>query len=340
MKKLYLPLLYAFFMASLDSAQTVTPNPPGQLVDIGGYRLHLNCTGNGSPTVLLEYGSTGNTMVWTLVQHELAKVSRVCSYDRAYEGWSDAGPGPQSMHQQVYEVHTLLRAAHIDPPYILVGWSLGGMIDRLYADEYPNEVIGVVLVDATHEDIAFGDKPFRRMFAGKPIPPVQTMKSNPPVPLTADEQKQFEVRKARKLQESKAPPEYPWNKLSPDELALWRFADTNSKPVSSTNGRQEGWLSEEFEQIHESRKTHPHPLGNIPLIVLAAGKGERNAHEPARAAELKDMETLSTNSAQFVDENSGHGIPLENPDLVTSSVQAVIRGAKTETHVHVGLPSN
>jgi hypothetical protein len=83
------------------------------------------------------------------------------------------------------------------------------MIDRLYADVYPEDVSGMVLVDATHEDIAFGDQPFRELFTGKPIPAVQTMKSNPPVALTADEQKRFEEWKAGKLQESRTPPAYP-----------------------------------------------------------------------------------------------------------------------------------
>ncbi|HXW91915.1 MAG TPA: alpha/beta hydrolase [Terriglobales bacterium] len=336
MKTAYCLLLAALYGASTDLAQTAPPNPPGKLVDIGGYRLHLNCTGKGSSTVLLEYGASGNSMVWSLVQHEVAQFARVCSYDRAYEGWSDAGPGPMSMHQQVYELHTLLRAAHVDPPYILVGWSLGGMIDRLYTDQYPQEVSGMVLVDATHEDIPAGDKPLRERFSGKPIPPIETMQSNPPVPLTSEDQKRFEDWKARKLQESKAPPEYPWSKLSPHDLALWRFADMNAKPIPRAKGDQAEWLSEEFQQIHDSRQNHPHPLGNIPLIVLAAGKGARNAHEPARALELKDMETLSTNSAQFIDESSGHGIPLENPELVTHSVQDVIHAAKTNTHVHVG----
>jgi len=109
-----------------------------------------------------------------------------------------------TMHQQVYELHTLLRAAHVDPPYILVGWSLGGMIDRLYTDQYSQEVSGMVLVDATHEDIPAGDKPFRERFSGKPIPPIETMRSNPPVPLTTEDKKRFEDWKARKLQESKA----------------------------------------------------------------------------------------------------------------------------------------
>jgi hypothetical protein len=107
----------------------------------------------------------------------------------------------------------------------------------------------------------------------------------------------------------------------------------NAKPIPSAKGTLEEWLSEEFQQIHESRKNHPHPLGSISLIVLAAGKGEGNAHEPARAPQLKDMETLSTNSAMLVDENSGHGLPLENPQLVTRGVQGVIGASKTSTSV-------
>jgi pimeloyl-ACP methyl ester carboxylesterase len=137
-----IPLLLIVFLSPKSVAQAPPPNPPGRLVNIGGYRLHLNCTGRGSPTVLLEYGASGNSMVWALVQPEVARFTRVCSYDRAYEGWSDAGPIPQTMHQQVYELHKVLGAAHIRPPYVLVGWSLGGMIDRLYVDAYPTEVKG------------------------------------------------------------------------------------------------------------------------------------------------------------------------------------------------------
>ncbi len=325
--------LLAFLPCMVCLAQGPALNPPGKLVDIGGYKLHLNCTGAGSPTVLLEYGSTGNAMDWALVQPGVARFARVCSYDRAYEGWSDAGPGAQSMHQQVYELQVLLKTAGIAPPYILVGWSLGGMIDRLYADMYPGEAVGIVLIDATHEDITLGEKHFREMFSGKPVPASATMKSNPPVPLTAEEQKRFDDWKAKKLDESKAPLAYPWTKLSPEDLRLWRFADLNSKPVSSTRGRQEEWLSEEFQLIHEARKEHPHPLGNTPLVILAAGKGEGNAHEPNRRVQLKDMETLSTNSKLFVDEGSGHGIPLEDPSIVVHAVEEILRAVNTHTRL-------
>lgn len=201
MKALRLYFAAVILCCPIAGVAQKTPAPPGKLVDIGGYRLHLNCAGKGPAAVLLEYGSSGNSMEWALVQPEIARFTRVCSYDRAYEGWSDAGPLPPSMHQQVYELHLLLGAAHIEPPYVLVGWSLGGMIDRIYAASYPGEVEGMVLVDATHEDITFGEKRFRDMATGKPIPPPQTMKSSPPQALTSDEQQHYDSWKSRKEKE-------------------------------------------------------------------------------------------------------------------------------------------
>jgi hypothetical protein len=109
-----------------------------------------------------------------------------------------------------------------------------------------------------------------------------------------------------------------------------------SPPQTLTPSEQkhfDDWLPEEFQQVHDSRKDHAHPLGDIPLVVLAAGKGEGNAYEPARAAQLTDMETLSTNSKGFIDESSYHGIPIENPELVTRSVREVYLAAKTHRRV-------
>ena len=295
MKVLTLYFVCAMLSCSVGSIAQTTPAPPGKFVDIGGYRLHLNCTGKGPVTVLLEYGSSGNLMEWALVQPEIARFTRVCSYDRAYEGWSDPGPLPPSMHQQVYELHLLLGAAHIPPPYVLVGWSLGGTIDRIYAVSYPREIEGMVLVDATHEDITFGEKRFRDMATGKPIPAPQTMRSSPPQALTSDEQLHYELWKSQKQKESQGPPPYPWNKLSEKDLNMWRSANLNAKPISGAKGRQEEWLPEEFQLIHESRKNQPHPLGDIPLIILALFKGNRNAHEHhATGSQL--ISTIANNS--------------------------------------------
>jgi pimeloyl-ACP methyl ester carboxylesterase len=126
---------------------------PGQLVDVGGHRLHLWCIGRGSPVVVLEAGGAGTVLDWSRVQPEVANTTRVCSYDRAGLGWSELGPAPRSGQQIVRELHRLLHAAHVSGPYVFTGHSIGGLYVRLYASAYPQDVTGMVLVDATHEDV-------------------------------------------------------------------------------------------------------------------------------------------------------------------------------------------
>ena len=136
------------------SAQQKYP-APGQLVDLGGYRLHIYCMGEnkeGSPTVILEQGSGGISAAWVRVQPEIAKTTRVCAYDRAGMGWSDLSPEPRDAEHIATELHTLLNSAEIPGPYVLVGWSYGGLYVRRYAGQYPDDVIGMVLLDSSHPD--------------------------------------------------------------------------------------------------------------------------------------------------------------------------------------------
>ncbi len=124
----------------------------GQLVDVGGYRLKLNCTGTGSPTVILESGFGDVSTEWRTVQPAIAKFSRVCSYDRAGYGGSDQGPIPRTSLRIATELHVLLKNAGEMPPYVLVGSSFGGYNVRVFNGLYPNEVMGIVLADAVQED--------------------------------------------------------------------------------------------------------------------------------------------------------------------------------------------
>jgi alpha-beta hydrolase superfamily lysophospholipase len=103
---------------------------PGELVDIGGYQLHINCIGNGSPTIILDASGGSSSASWGLVQPEIVQSTRVCAYDLAGAGWSDRGPIPRDMNQQVRELHALLARARIDGPHVLVGHSYGGRIPR------------------------------------------------------------------------------------------------------------------------------------------------------------------------------------------------------------------
>lgn len=159
---LLLPL-HATAVAHGQSAQPPFP-PRGTLIDVGGWRLHLNCAGeshSSQPTVILEAGAGDFSVEWSLVQPGVAKFARVCSYDRAGDGWSELGPHPRTMHQLVYELHTLLDRAGVRPPFVLVGHSYGGWLVRLYASTFPAEVAGMVLVEAG------ADNPWRMLPGGK-----------------------------------------------------------------------------------------------------------------------------------------------------------------------------
>jgi pimeloyl-ACP methyl ester carboxylesterase len=147
-------LLVGSLYQELENRRDLRSHPaPGRLVNIGGRRLHLWCTGEGSPTVVLEAGGGDSSLVWSRVQPVTAMTNRVCSYDRAGLGWSDLGPNPRTAEQIVAELHTLLHTAQVPGPYVLVAHSIGGLYVRLYASHYSNEVAGLVLVDTTHEDV-------------------------------------------------------------------------------------------------------------------------------------------------------------------------------------------
>ena len=142
--------IYEAIMAAGDDTRYPAP---GQRVDVGGYRLHIHCVGEGSPTVVLDAGLGGFSLDWSLVQPELAATTRVCAYDRAGYGWSDPSPDARTPSQIADELHTLLVNAGIQGPYVLVGHSAAGKHVRLFANRYPQAVVGMVLVDARHESV-------------------------------------------------------------------------------------------------------------------------------------------------------------------------------------------
>ncbi|HJR80748.1 MAG TPA: alpha/beta hydrolase [Anaerolineales bacterium] len=129
-----------------------TPKPIVGKFDIGGRSLYLLCAGTGSPTIILESGWGADYAYWSGVIVEMSKTTRVCGYDRASMGNSDPAPIPRTGRDMMMDLHALLTAAKVPGPYVLVGHSLGGFLVRLYADEYPEEVIGMVLVDSSHPD--------------------------------------------------------------------------------------------------------------------------------------------------------------------------------------------
>jgi len=121
--------------------------PPGRLVSVGHHRLHIRCDGEGGPAVIFDAALGGSSLSWSLVQPAVARLTQACSYDRAGFGWSDAGPLPRTAGRIAEELHALVRAAPVAPPYVLVGHSYGGLVMRSYAARHPNDVAGLVLIE-------------------------------------------------------------------------------------------------------------------------------------------------------------------------------------------------
>jgi hypothetical protein len=139
---LALNLLGIVYQQAAEASDKQAYPPPGQMVDVDGYRLHIYCVGEGSPTVILEAGTGGSSLDWSLVQPAIAETTRVCAYDRQGYAWSDDGTHPRSSQQVVTDLHMLLTHARVEAPYVLVGHLIGAIHVQAYVDQYPDEVAG------------------------------------------------------------------------------------------------------------------------------------------------------------------------------------------------------
>jgi pimeloyl-ACP methyl ester carboxylesterase len=333
-----------FFLVMPSAAQeTKTPPPPGKLIDVGGWRLHLNCTGKSkgkAPTVVLEAGSGDFSVDWSLVQPEVARFARVCSYDRAGAGWSELGPRPRTWRQIAYELHTALRKAGEKGPYVLVGQSLGGLLIRVHASQYAKEVAGLVLVDSTHEDtVLMMNGKFQRMrelSRGRTIPPIRTTISAAEKELSAEEKQRTE----NFLKQIGAPKiGAPYNRLPADiqAMRLWVLAQPRHYTADSYT-----YFEEEFAEVYAARQKQVYALGDIPLAILLTKPGYGNPPPGIAAEEWKrineekrqqkvEFTKLSRNSKLMVAENSGHHIHLDEPAVVTSAIQQVVGAVRRRT---------
>jgi pimeloyl-ACP methyl ester carboxylesterase len=272
--------------------------------------------------VVLEAGAGDFSVDWSLVQPGIAAFTRVCSYDRAGWGWSDPGPRPRTMRQQVWELHTLLEKGGVKPPFVLVGHSYGAWLVRLYVSTYPAGVVGMVLVEGG------ADNPVRLMAGGKvghasdlakgePIPPVKT--SGP--------LRESEIpARIRALIESQirdfAPHvnDPPRDKLPADARQMRAWAASQVKSAVSNDNPVE---AEELVAMQEERRRKENPLGDMPLIVLARGVAEDKdgAREAEHRSEEESLVSLSHAGKLVIAGKSGHHIPLDEPDLVVTAIR-------------------
>jgi pimeloyl-ACP methyl ester carboxylesterase len=282
---------------------------PGQLVDVGGHRLHLRCAGSGSPTVLLESGLGETGAYWAWISPAVASDTRVCVYDRAGRGWSDPVPAPQDGVAVATDLHTLLDRAHVPAPFVLVGHSSGAQYVRIFAHRYPAQVAGMVLLDGQPAE-AFDGLPayplfysaFHRIFA---VLPTLARLGVGRVLVHAD------------------------LALPPDARDLQRLQHTSPRLYRS--------LRDEFEELPTAlaQARSPQTLGDRPLVVVTAAQDSQAGWLP-----LQDrMATLSTNSSHRVVPYTHNALVMDRTAAQTSihAIRDVVHAVRSHAHLDTSL---
>ncbi|MBX3051412.1 MAG: alpha/beta hydrolase [Caldilineaceae bacterium] len=307
-------LLFVYNQIASVSAARRFP-APGEMVDVGGHAMHLTCIGQGSPTVLVEAGSGSWSLDWRSVQEQMAEITRVCTYDRAGYGWSEAGPRPRTAKQIANELHGLVTKADIERPFILLAHSFGGLPARVYADEYTDDLAGLVLLDTR----------------------TATFSANRPAEMAAVEEA-MQTQQAvwgslltqtgliRLLGPILAPPPAGL----PESLhPIFRAQLNQPKFLQAVSA--EGAMLAQSEQ--QASKTGP--MGNLPLVVVT--------HDPQHMLEMpglsaqvnqeadmawqeaqRQLLSLSTDSKLVVASGSGHNIYLERPALLAEIIYNLV----------------
>lgn len=308
----------------VGAAPTAEPKPNGKLVDLGGYRLHVNCTGKGSPTVIVENGLGDFSIDWALVQTRVSSFTRICTYDRAGYAWSDPGPKPRTFSQINLELHDALSKLGEKGPFVLVGHSFGGVVVRNFAATYPHEVAGMVLVDAAHEGqrVGIGGGKTIRLgegAQGKVTPPPHEMIGASDAVGPQPQELPEELKTLDPM----------FKALPPDEQNMQLWAQQKWAVYDAQNSETQ-WSEEYFAKWLATPQSGS--LGAIPLVVLSRANGgykEGDADIPAAQLEQerKDGQAklvhLSTNSEQVILQ-SGHNMNLDAPDDVASAIRKVV----------------
>jgi pimeloyl-ACP methyl ester carboxylesterase len=293
-----LALVGAMYESAAEAADVRAYPPLGQMVDVGGYRLHITCVGTGSPTVVIDAGWGDWSAAWSSwVQPEAAKTTRVCTYDRAGMGWSEAGPLPRTAAQFAKELHTLLQHADIPGPYVLVGHSLGGLPVRVFAHAYAADVAGVVLIESMNPRQA---KPS----ASDTTPPSAAQSSGFSI-LTLPARIGLVRLFAGSLGFERASPEV--------QQAYTAFSVT-PRSIQTTLDEGTG-MPESFIQAGAVKT-----FGDVPLIVLSRGLDPDQDWQAMQTELLQ----LSSNSQQLIADKSGHNIEFDQPAAAVGAIVQMV----------------
>ncbi len=282
---------------------------PGKLYLVDGHRMRLDCTGSGSPTLVLDAGLGNDGLIFSAVQPTLSATTRVCSYDRAGMGWSDPVSTPRDADHIAEQLHGLLQAAGVSGPIVLMGHSIAGIYTRDYASHYPGQVIGLVFIDAS-TPFQNRDPAFRR----------EMRLGGPPLPVRLVTQAMFVLGIPRWTGGCSQP--FPGfgparAKLQADE----RCHLVVSSPVGE---------SANFDRSGEEA-IHTGPFGDLPILIFTSDPATAaKFHEPSNLRAAWDrmqanLKKLSRHSRQIIAANAGHYIQLERADLINREVPLFIQ---------------
>jgi pimeloyl-ACP methyl ester carboxylesterase len=267
-----------FLVATALAAQT----PLGNLIDVGGYRVHLYCTGTGAPTVMIIGGFSFD---WALVQPEVAKFTRVCTYDASGNAWSEPSPEPPTCSRRVDEIHRLLAAAKIDGPYVFAGFSTGAIFARLYAKQHPSEVAAMVFIDHAYLPAPIAPPP---VSSGPDSPPA--LISATPIEFGVEDEPSFDKLPARIR-----------------DLHRWAMSRNPARPDAEM---VEACIAELGDAT----------LGNTPLVVVSTANDSRGYPELQTS-----LLALSHNSRQLIAGESFHSIEISQPEIVIRAIRLAIQ---------------
>ena len=301
-------VIAGFLYENICEARDRRFNPmPGRLVNVDGGRMHIDCTGEGIPAVILDSGLGDSFLSWRKVQPQIATFTRVCSYDRAGLGYSDSSPLPRTSDVIAKELHALLQAAGVAPPYVLVGHSMGGFDVRLYASLYRNEVAGMVLVDASHPDQENRFPPEVKNLEGSWGREAEFLEYTMP----------FGIPRLLGLC---------------DEEVVERAAECNFHHAREAVA--------EMKALPQSSAltAATGALGDLPLAVLSHDPDKPVNDLPPDLAKptneawekmQEELAHLSTRGTQTIAKNSAHYIQLDRPDMVIEAIHSVVNQVRS-----------
>ena len=299
------------------------PRPEGKMVDLGGHRLHVHCSGKGNPTVVVENGLGDFSFDWTLVQTRVSTFARICTYDRAGYAWSDPGPKPRTFDQLNLELREALVKLEEKPPYVLVGHSFGGPVVRNFAMTYPTDVAGIVFVDAAFEGQRVGVGGVKTIQLGVDAPKLTIP---PPHLAMKDTDKSSGQTASEPKTQMPLDPMYKALPSKEQELQLWA---QNLPEIEDAEDSQRQWSEVAYARLLATPQAGK--LGKTPVLVLTRAEGGYQSGLDVSAEQIererKDgqamLSRLSSNSKQvFI--HSGHNMELEAPDAVVDAIRQML----------------